>query len=253
MNYRGRVGESKITGTLKGTLRTGFRMIGIVLRYRFNVSDRAANVVARRARGVRRRASCRTCRPSTTTSFATTSGSSSCSPEAGRVLSDAGSTRRGWRTSGDTLPDEVRPFPAVSYQLTALGGAASPVAHHVLNIALHAANGLLVFAIALLVPRLRLWCAAAGRRRLRAAAVAGRERRVDHRAAWIRCRRSSTSSSFLCYALGASGARGIALRGVAASLLRRAVQQADDDHDGRRRWRLYDVLASGARAQRSDL
>ena len=35
VNYRGRVGESKITGSLKGTLRTGFRMIGIVLKYRF--------------------------------------------------------------------------------------------------------------------------------------------------------------------------------------------------------------------------
>jgi glycosyltransferase involved in cell wall biosynthesis len=34
VNYRGRVGESKITGTLKGTLNTGFRMIGLVLRYR---------------------------------------------------------------------------------------------------------------------------------------------------------------------------------------------------------------------------
>ena len=34
VNYRGRVGESKITGTLKGTLTTGFRMIGLVLRYR---------------------------------------------------------------------------------------------------------------------------------------------------------------------------------------------------------------------------
>ena len=35
VNYRGRVGESKITGSLKGVLRTGFRMIGIVLKYRF--------------------------------------------------------------------------------------------------------------------------------------------------------------------------------------------------------------------------
>lgn len=35
VNYRGRIGESKITGTLKGTLRTGFRMIAIVLKYRF--------------------------------------------------------------------------------------------------------------------------------------------------------------------------------------------------------------------------
>jgi hypothetical protein len=45
-------------------------------------------------------------------------------------------------------PDEVRPFPAVSYQLTALGGASSPVLHHVLNILIHAANGLLVAWIA---------------------------------------------------------------------------------------------------------
>ena len=36
VNYRGRIGESKITGTLKGTLRTGFRMIGTILRYRFS-------------------------------------------------------------------------------------------------------------------------------------------------------------------------------------------------------------------------
>jgi hypothetical protein len=45
-------------------------------------------------------------------------------------------------------PDEVRPFPALSYQVTALGGAASPVLHHALNILIHAANGLLVVAIA---------------------------------------------------------------------------------------------------------
>ncbi|HQX12015.1 MAG TPA: glycosyltransferase family 2 protein [Thermoflexales bacterium] len=34
VNYRGRVGESKITGNLKGTLRTGFRMIALVIRYK---------------------------------------------------------------------------------------------------------------------------------------------------------------------------------------------------------------------------
>jgi glycosyltransferase involved in cell wall biosynthesis len=33
VNYRSRVGVSKITGTLKGTLVTGFRMIGLILRY----------------------------------------------------------------------------------------------------------------------------------------------------------------------------------------------------------------------------
>jgi hypothetical protein len=46
------------------------------------------------------------------------------------------------------IPDEVRPFPAASYQLTALAGAANPMAHHVMNIALHAANGLLILGIA---------------------------------------------------------------------------------------------------------
>ena len=35
VNYRGRVGDSKITGTLKGTLRTGFRMIALILDARF--------------------------------------------------------------------------------------------------------------------------------------------------------------------------------------------------------------------------
>jgi glycosyltransferase involved in cell wall biosynthesis len=34
VNYRGRVGDSKITGTLEGALRTGFRMIGLILAYR---------------------------------------------------------------------------------------------------------------------------------------------------------------------------------------------------------------------------
>ena len=45
-------------------------------------------------------------------------------------------------------PDEIRPFPAVTYQVAALGGAASPVANHAINIALHAINALLVFRIA---------------------------------------------------------------------------------------------------------
>lgn len=35
VNYRGRVGDSKITGSLKGTLSTGCRMIGLILKYRF--------------------------------------------------------------------------------------------------------------------------------------------------------------------------------------------------------------------------
>src|SRR5215468_954322 len=35
VNYRGRIGDSKITGTLTGTLRTGFQMIVLILRLRF--------------------------------------------------------------------------------------------------------------------------------------------------------------------------------------------------------------------------
>ena len=34
VNYRGRVGESKITGSLKGALRTGFSMIALILKCR---------------------------------------------------------------------------------------------------------------------------------------------------------------------------------------------------------------------------
>jgi glycosyltransferase involved in cell wall biosynthesis len=36
VNYRGRVGESKITGTLQGTLRTGLAMISLILTRRFS-------------------------------------------------------------------------------------------------------------------------------------------------------------------------------------------------------------------------
>lgn len=46
------------------------------------------------------------------------------------------------------VPDEIRPFPALSYQITAAWGAAAPEAHHLLNIAIHAGNALLVLAIA---------------------------------------------------------------------------------------------------------
>jgi hypothetical protein len=46
------------------------------------------------------------------------------------------------------VPDEIRPFPALSYQIAAAFGAASPVPNHILNIAIHALNGLLVMWIA---------------------------------------------------------------------------------------------------------
>ena len=35
VNYRGRVGESKITGNFSGTLTTGFRMIGLIVSTAF--------------------------------------------------------------------------------------------------------------------------------------------------------------------------------------------------------------------------
>lgn len=35
VNYRGRVGESKITGNFRGAVRTGMNMIRLILRYRF--------------------------------------------------------------------------------------------------------------------------------------------------------------------------------------------------------------------------
>jgi hypothetical protein len=53
-------------------------------------------------------------------------------------------------------PDEIRPFPAVSFQLTSLWGAGSPLAHHIFNIALHVLNTLLVFTIARRVAALTL-------------------------------------------------------------------------------------------------
>ncbi len=45
-------------------------------------------------------------------------------------------------------PDEIRPFPAVTYQFAAWWGAGSPVANHVINIGFHATNTMLVFGIA---------------------------------------------------------------------------------------------------------
>ena len=44
-------------------------------------------------------------------------------------------------------PDEIRPFVALTYVITSWGGAGSPVAHHLLNIAMHAVNGVLVLQL----------------------------------------------------------------------------------------------------------
>ena len=51
-------------------------------------------------------------------------------------------------------PDEIRPFTALSYQITSSPGPSVPDGHHLLNIALHAGNALLVLAIALAGARL---------------------------------------------------------------------------------------------------
>ena len=53
-------------------------------------------------------------------------------------------------------PDEIRPFPALTYQIAAALTPGSPVADHAINIALHAANGVLVLLLAHRVARLTL-------------------------------------------------------------------------------------------------
>lgn len=59
-------------------------------------------------------------------------------------------------------PDEIRPFVAFTYQLTGKWHPARPELHHVLNIALHAGNALLVMAIARAALALSLPAAAFG-------------------------------------------------------------------------------------------
>lgn len=60
------------------------------------------------------------------------------------------------RIYGELSADELRPLVALSYQLDALWGAASPIAYHVTNIVLHLLNTLLVFTIGRTVAGLRL-------------------------------------------------------------------------------------------------
>src|SRR5688572_17126828 len=45
-------------------------------------------------------------------------------------------------------PDEIRPFVALSYQITSVAGGDRPELHHLLNIAIHAANASMVMIIA---------------------------------------------------------------------------------------------------------
>ena len=53
-------------------------------------------------------------------------------------------------------PDEIRPFPALTYQVSTALTPASPAADHVMNVALHAANGVLVLMLAWRAARLPL-------------------------------------------------------------------------------------------------
>jgi len=46
------------------------------------------------------------------------------------------------------VPDEIRPFPAISYVVASWFGATAPEPNHIMNIGLHALNGLLVMWIA---------------------------------------------------------------------------------------------------------
>jgi hypothetical protein len=46
------------------------------------------------------------------------------------------------------MPDEIRPFTAITYQVAALWGPASPVTNHAINIAFHVVNSLLVLGVA---------------------------------------------------------------------------------------------------------
>jgi hypothetical protein len=54
------------------------------------------------------------------------------------------------------VQDEIRPFPAVTYQLAALWGATATRPHHVMNIAFHAATALLVLGVTYTVARVSL-------------------------------------------------------------------------------------------------
>ena len=92
---------------------------------------------------------------------------------------------------GETL-DEVRPFTALSYQLTALGGVGAAACPPPPEHRLHAATSMLVFVMARASRACRFdrgvcWPG------IRPVARAGRNRRVDHRTGSTACLRLSTS------------------------------------------------------------
>jgi hypothetical protein len=123
------------------------------------------------------------------------------------------------------VPDEVRPFPAVSYQLTALGGSASPVLHHVFNIALHAANGVLMFlmgriAAGLSVPAAAFTAGVFVLLPVQAESVAWITGRVDSMPAFFYI------ASFLAYVMYAGGS-GFGVPGLGFGVRRSSVFERD--------------------------
>lgn len=112
-----------------------------------------------------------------------------------------------WQTAYGTVPDELRPMVALSYQFDSIWGATNPLGYHVTNVVLHAACALLVFAVARWVGRLPI--AAAG-----AAGVLFGVMTVHHEVVgWISGRADSIPTLFflatiLCYALWREGRGG---------------------------------------------
>lgn len=108
-------------------------------------------------------------------------------------------------------PDEIRPFPAVTYQLAAIFGPTSTVTNHVMNIAIHAGNGVLVLAIgveaaALSVPAAALAAVVFVLLPVQAESVAWITGRVDSMPAffyaasflaWVRWRAGGRARSYL--------------------------------------------------------
>ena len=108
-------------------------------------------------------------------------------------------------------PDEVRPFPAVSYQITTAWGATNTFANHGFNIALHVVNGWLVLLVGMEAAGLTLGAAAVAAVAfavlpIQAESVAWITGRVDSLPAlfyvagfltWVRWRRAGGAARYL--------------------------------------------------------
>jgi hypothetical protein len=103
-------------------------------------------------------------------------------------------------------PDEIRPFPAVTYQVAALWGAASPLANHAINVGFHAVNTVFVLRVAEMAAGLSLGPAAF------AAAVFAMLPMQSESVAWVTGRVDSMPAcfyllSFLLYVRWRAGGR----------------------------------------------